>query len=61
MKAIQHASVWGDVTATLRTRAVMTGNIAASQKRAAALISAMAEFTEIVAAAYREEAERDGE
>ncbi len=77
MKAKDHAQVWQDVTATLRTRAAIESakaNHAISHydrsapgftemkaRRTMTLMSGIAEFTGIVAAAYREEAERDGE
>ncbi len=76
MKAKDHARVWQDVTATLRTTAVIEtakanrarlvnqsapGFTEMKARRTMTLMSGIAEFTEIVAAAYREEAERDGE
>ena len=57
MKAADHARVWGDVTSALR-KAAYGGPLGEER---VAVLRAAATFTEIVSAAYREEAERDGE
>ena len=64
MKAIDHARVWGDITSTLRQKAAHAGLSGGPQSRVnseVAVLRAAATFTEIVGAAYREAAERDGE